>query len=87
MDNQIINDWLKTYLIGAMEKTKANDEGRGWRDKIRPELEKRRDVNGNPIYVPEDYRIDNTSHRVVKLIIGTYKISHLWDNIRLNNLT
>lgn len=51
MDNQIINDWLKTYLIGAMEKTKAKDEGRGWRDKIRPELEKRRDASGNPIYV------------------------------------
>ena len=48
---EIINDWLKTYLIGAMEKTKAKDCGRGWRDKLRPELEKRRDVKGNPIYV------------------------------------
>lgn len=47
----IINDWIKTYLIGPMEKTKAKDSGRGWRDRLRPELEKRRDKNGNPIYV------------------------------------
>ncbi len=45
------------------------------------------DINSKPIYVPEDYRIDNTSHRVVKLIMGTYKITHNWDNIRVNDLT
>jgi hypothetical protein len=49
--SEIINQYIKTYLIGPMEKTKANDSGRGWRDKIRPELESLIDVNGNPIYV------------------------------------
>ena len=34
-----------------MEKTKANDHGRGWRDGLRKELITRVDPNGNPIYV------------------------------------
>lgn len=49
--NKIINPYLKTYLIGAMEKTQDKDNGRGWRDRIRPELEERIDPNGNPVYV------------------------------------
>ena len=49
--NQIINQYIKCYLIGSMEKTQENDFGRGWRDKIRPELENRVDSNSNPIYV------------------------------------
>jgi UDP-N-acetylglucosamine 2-epimerase (non-hydrolysing) len=44
------------------------------------------DIREKPIHVPEDYRIENTSHRVVKLIMGTYKITHIWDNIRQNDL-
>jgi len=52
MNNEkVINDYLKTYLIGAMEKTGANDNGRGWRDRLRPELESRFDQNNNPVYV------------------------------------
>jgi len=43
-------------------------------------------VKETPIHVPQDYRITNTSHRVVKLILGTSKLSHLWDNIRFNDL-
>ncbi len=49
--NEVINNWLKTYLIGAMEKTAANDAGKGWRTALRTELGKRMDNNGNPIYV------------------------------------
>lgn len=49
--NQIINSYLKCYLIGAMEKTQDGDHGRGWRDRLRPELESRIDIAGNPIYV------------------------------------
>jgi hypothetical protein len=47
----IINPLLKTYLIGAMEKTQDKDYGRVWRDRLRPELECRFDENNNPIYV------------------------------------
>ena len=44
------------------------------------------DILAKPMYVPEDYRIENTSHRVVKIMMGTHKISPLWDNIRYNDL-
>ncbi len=45
------------------------------------------DVMKREIHVPEDYRITNTSHRVVKLILGTFKLSHIWHNIRFNDLS
>jgi len=52
MKNEIIiNNWIKTYLIGAMSKTKAKDGGAGWRESLQVELEKRIDENGNPIYI------------------------------------
>lgn len=51
MDNNIINNWIKTYLIGPMEVTQAKDGGRGWRTYIREQLGKRIDPNGNPIYI------------------------------------
>ena len=49
--SEIINSYIKTYLIGPMEKTKAGDSGRGWRDKIRPDLESLVDQYGCPVYV------------------------------------
>ncbi|MEK6880094.1 MAG: hypothetical protein AABY22_10820, partial [Nanoarchaeota archaeon] len=51
MDKIIINNWLKTYLIGPMTQTQANDEGAGWRLKLTKELESRIDENGNPIFI------------------------------------
>jgi hypothetical protein len=48
---QVINTYLKCYLIGPIEKVKSGDFGAGWRDLIRPELEKRIDTIGNPVYV------------------------------------
>jgi hypothetical protein len=49
--HKVINDWIKVYMIGPMEQTRANDAGKGWRSKLEPELRKRRDSHGNPIYV------------------------------------
>jgi UDP-N-acetylglucosamine 2-epimerase (non-hydrolysing) len=31
--------------------------------------------------IPDDYQIDNTSWRVVKLILGNCKLSNLWSGI------
>jgi UDP-N-acetylglucosamine 2-epimerase (non-hydrolysing) len=31
--------------------------------------------------IPEDYQIEDTSWRVLKLIIGNSKLSNLWDGI------
>jgi UDP-N-acetylglucosamine 2-epimerase (non-hydrolysing) len=41
-----------------------------------------RRIAGHPAIVPADYQIANTSERVVKLIIGTAKLSNGWDGIR-----
>ena len=35
--------------------------------------------------IPAEYEVENVSQRVVKLIIGTAKLSHLWDNISVND--
>lgn len=35
--------------------------------------------------VPQDYQIANTSERVVKLILGTAKLSNQWDGIRMHD--
>jgi len=32
--------------------------------------------------IPQDYQIDNTSWRVLKLIVGTHKLSHIWNGIQ-----
>ncbi len=44
------------------------------------------DIKNTTYQIPSEYEITNTSHRVVKLIIGTAKLSHIWDNIKPNDL-
>ncbi len=36
--------------------------------------------------IPAEYEIENVSLRVLKLILGTAKLSHVWDNITVNDL-
>ena len=31
--------------------------------------------------IASEYEVNNTSHRVLKLILGTAKLGHLWDGI------
>lgn len=45
-----------------------------------------RDIKNTTYQIPSEYEITNTSQRVVKLIIGTAKLSHIWDNIKPNDL-
>ena len=40
---------------------------------------------GRERVVPQDYAIANTSERVVKLILGTAKLSNQWDGIRMHD--
>lgn len=40
---------------------------------------------GTPPVVPVDYQIANTSERVVKLILGTARLSNSWDGIRMHD--
>lgn len=41
----------------------------------------------DPVPVPADYCITNTSERVLNLVIGTAKLSNTWDGIRHNTPT
>ncbi len=50
-DNNIINDWLKTYLIGPMETVAKKDGGRGWRNSISSKLKELKDAKGNAVYI------------------------------------
>lgn len=44
------------------------------------------DICSKDVPLPNDYQIENTSERVVKLILGTAKLSNMWDSIRYNDL-
>ena len=44
-----------------------------------------RGAAGTPAVVPADYQIANTSERVVKLILGTARLSNGWDGIRMHD--
>ncbi len=48
-------------------------------------LHKEKAEAGTPPLVPVDYQIANTSERVVKLILGTAKLSNSWDGIRTHD--
>lgn len=48
-------------------------------------IHRERQGAGIPCPVPDDYRIDNTSERVVKLILGTARLSNRWDGIRMHD--
>lgn len=45
----------------------------------------RRQAAGERCPIPEDYAIANTSERVVKLILGTARLSNGWDGIRMHD--
>ena len=49
-------------------------------------LQMSEDIRKNPVTIPADYQIENTSERVVKLILGTTKLSRLWDGVKQNDL-
>lgn len=44
------------------------------------------EASGIPRPVPSDYCVENTSERVVSLILGTARLSNSWDGIRANDL-
>jgi len=41
--------------------------------------------HGRDVPVPDDYCITDTSERVTKLILGTARVSNMWDGIRKND--
>lgn len=77
----------------AIERPEAMDTGSIIVTGINPDiiiesikLQTSQDILSREVFVPDDYKIDNTSHRVVKLILGTAKLSNLWNGIKQNDL-
>ena len=35
--------------------------------------------------IPEDYTVTNTSERVLNLIVGTARLSNVWDGVRMHD--
>ncbi|MEZ6058297.1 MAG: UDP-N-acetylglucosamine 2-epimerase (non-hydrolyzing) [Planctomycetaceae bacterium] len=75
-------------LRNAIERPEAMDSGhiivtgldqRVILDSVRLAVATQELTRQHPI--PAEYAISNTSHRVVKLILGTAKLSHRWDGI------
>lgn len=48
-------------------------------------LHSERRTAGLPGAIPDDYEIANTSERIVKLIVGTARLSNGWDGIRMHD--
>ncbi len=78
-------------IRNAMERPEAMDSGnivltgldpQRIIDSIRLVTEERENLKLHPI--PAEYTIENTSQRVVKLIIGTAKLAHRWDGVDKN---
>lgn len=77
----------------AIERPEAMDTGSIVVTGVNPDvileairMQTSEDVLRREIEVPADYKIDNISHRVVKLILGTAKLSNLWEGIEYNDL-
>jgi UDP-N-acetyl-L-fucosamine synthase len=80
-------------IRNAMERPEAMDAGTIITTGLEPEvvvsairIQTSEDNKKMPRRIPPDYEIENTSYRVVKLITGTYKLSHIWDNIKFNDI-
>jgi len=80
-------------IRNAIERPEAMDAGTIIMTGLEPEvivsairMQISEDNKKMPRLIPADYEIENTSYRVVKLIMGTYKLSHIWDNIKFNDL-
>jgi UDP-N-acetylglucosamine 2-epimerase (non-hydrolysing) len=80
-------------IRNAIERPEAIDAGTIIMTGLEPEvivsaikMQISEDNKKMPHRIPADYEIENTSYRVVKLIMGTAKLSHIWDNIKFNDL-
>ncbi len=50
------------------------------------EVQMAADIRSKGMCVPLDYQMINTAHRVLKIILGTAKLSNTWNGIQHNDL-
>jgi UDP-N-acetylglucosamine 2-epimerase len=80
-------------IRNAMERPEAMDAGTIITTGLEPEViisAVKMQISGDnkimPRSIPTDYEVENTSYRVLKIILGTAKLNHIWDNIKTNDL-
>ena len=92
-EESAILDFPAITIRNAIERPESLDAGTIIMTGLEPEtivssirMQISEDNKKMPRRICPDYEIENTSYRVVKLIMGTHKISHMWDNIKFNDL-
>lgn len=92
-EESAILDFPAITIRNAIERPEAMDAGTIIVTGLEPDVivsavrvQISEDNKKMPRHIPADYEIDNTSYRVLKLIIGTCGLSHIWDNIKFNDL-
>jgi UDP-N-acetyl-L-fucosamine synthase len=93
-EESAILDFPAITIRNAIERPEAMDAGTIVVTGLEPEvvvsairMQISDDNKKMPRRIPADYEIENASYRVLKLIMGTSKLSHIWDNIKFNDLT
>ena len=92
-EESAILDFPAITIRNAMERPEAMDSGNiimtgldsnTILQSIKIAVESKKDLSKPSI--PYEYTIENTSERVIKLILGTLKLAHIWDGIVKNDL-
>ncbi|HSV26267.1 MAG TPA: UDP-N-acetylglucosamine 2-epimerase (non-hydrolyzing) [Sedimentisphaerales bacterium] len=93
-EESAILDFPAITIRNAIERPEALDAGTLIMTGLNPDtivaavrLQTSEDNARMPRRIPADYEIANTSYRVVKFILGTAGVSHLWEGIRPNTLS
>jgi UDP-N-acetyl-L-fucosamine synthase len=92
-EESAILDFPAITIRNAIERPEAMDAGTIVMTGLEPEvivsairMQTSEDNKKMPRRIPADYEIDNTSYRVVKLIMGTHKLNTVWNNLQTNDL-
>jgi UDP-N-acetylglucosamine 2-epimerase (non-hydrolysing) len=92
-EESAILDFPAITIRNAIERPEALDAGTIVMTGLEPEvivaavrMQISDDNKKMPRSIPPDYEIENTSYRVLKLILGTTKLNTIWNNLQVNDL-
>ena len=92
-EESAILDFSAVTIRNSMERPEAMDHGTIILTGLTPEvlvqsiiLETSQGNRGRARVIPHEYTVSDVSFRMVKLILGTSKLSNRWSNIRQNDL-
>jgi UDP-N-acetyl-L-fucosamine synthase len=92
-EESAILDFPAITIRNAIERPEALDAGTIVMTGLEPEvvvsairMQTSEDNKKMTRRIPADYEIENTSYRVLKLIMGTHKLNAVWNNLQTNDL-